>query len=116
MDLAERTCIPCRGGVPPMTPQQIAELLPHLQGWTVVDNHHLVKSYRFPDFASALEFVNRVGALAEEQNHHPDICLSWGKVDISLWTHKINGLSESDFVFAAKVDRIDPSRDRQAAS
>ncbi|MBV8162717.1 MAG: 4a-hydroxytetrahydrobiopterin dehydratase, partial [Candidatus Eremiobacteraeota bacterium] len=69
-------------------------------------NHHLVKNYKFPNFAQALQFVDSVGAIADEQNHHPDIYLAWGKVKIEIWTHKINGLTESDFIFAAKVDEI----------
>jgi 4a-hydroxytetrahydrobiopterin dehydratase len=75
-------------------------------GWDVVDNHHLVKSYKFPNFAQALQFVDRVGAIADKQNHHPDIYLAWGKVKIEIWTHKISGLTESDFIFAAKVDQV----------
>jgi len=77
-----------------------------VDGWDVVDNHHLVKNYKFPNFAQALQFVDSVGAIADEQNHHPDIYLAWGKVKIEIWTHKINGLTESDFIFAAKVDEI----------
>lgn len=106
MSLAEKTCVPCRGGVPPLDAQQANALLGELQDWQLVDNHHLVKHFRFADFRTALEFVDRVGALAEEQKHHPDIYLSWGKVRVEIWTHKINGLTESDFVFAAKTDRI----------
>lgn len=77
-----------------------------LDGWELIDNHHLTKSYRFKDFAEALAFVNRVGTIADEQNHHPDIYLAWGKVKLDIWTHKIDGLTESDFIFAAKVDRV----------
>ena len=110
MRLAEKTCISCHGGIPPLTGEQIADLLPQVQGWEVVDNHHLVKSYRFPNFRQALEFVDRVGSVADEQNHHPDIYLAWGKVTIEIWTHKINGLTESDFIFAAKVDQLPVSR------
>jgi 4a-hydroxytetrahydrobiopterin dehydratase len=106
--LAEKSCVSCHGGVPPLTSEQIAVLLPDVQGWNVVDNHHLVKNYKFRNFTEALGFVNRVGAIADEQNHHPDISLAWGKVKIEIWTHKINGLTESDFIFAAKVDEIQP--------
>ena len=105
MKLAEKTCVSCHGGVPPLTAEQIAGLLPQVEGWEVVDNHHLVKSYKFANFKQALNFVNAVGAIADEQNHHPDIFLAWGKVRIEIWTHKINGLTESDFIFAAKVDQ-----------
>jgi 4a-hydroxytetrahydrobiopterin dehydratase len=104
-NLAERDCVPCKGGVPPLTPAEIAPLLVQLEGWTVVDNHHLEKSYRLRDFAQALDLVNRIGRIAEQQNHHPDIYLAWGRIDVKIWTHKIDGLTESDFVFAAKCDR-----------
>jgi 4a-hydroxytetrahydrobiopterin dehydratase len=104
-DLAERQCLPCRGGTPPLSTERIAQLLDQLAGWTVVEHHHLTKSYDFSDFASALAFVNRVGEVAEHNGHHPDVALSWGKVRLDLWTHKIDGLTESDFVLAAKCDR-----------
>jgi len=103
--LADRQCVPCKGGVPPLTAAQIAPLLAQLEGWNAVDAHHLEKQYKLPNFAVALELVNRIGAIAEEQNHHPDIYLAWGRVRVTIWTHKINGLTESDFVFAAKCDR-----------
>ncbi|MFI5394321.1 MAG: 4a-hydroxytetrahydrobiopterin dehydratase [Candidatus Binatia bacterium] len=102
--LAERTCVPCRGGVPPLTPEQVAPLLAQLEGWRVVENHCLEKRYDLDDFARALDLVNRIGAIAEEQGHHPDIFLAWGRVEVSIWTHKINGLTESDFILAAKCD------------
>ena len=105
-DLAERECVPCRGGVPPMKGKEIEELLHQLEGWQVVDEHHLQKVYRFKDFRESLEFVNRVGNLAEQQGHHPDVCFGWGKADVTIWTHKIDGLSESDFVLAAKIDKL----------
>jgi 4a-hydroxytetrahydrobiopterin dehydratase len=83
-------------------------LLAQIDGWEVVGNHHLEKTYRFPDFASALAFVNRAGAIAEEQGHHPDLTLSWGRVQMQIWTHKIDGLTESDFILAAKCDAVGP--------
>lgn len=104
--LAEKTCIPCRGGVPPLTAQEIRPLQTQVKDWTVVNNHHLERQFKFPDFKTALNFVDRVGALAEEQGHHPDISLAWGKVGITIWTHKIDGLTESDFILAAKIDKI----------
>lgn len=103
--LAQKDCVPCKGGVPPLSRDQIAPLLNQLSGWNVERDHHLAKTYKFPDFVKALEFVNRVGKLAEQQNHHPDIYLAWGKVRLEIWTHKIDGLTESDFVFAAKTDQ-----------
>ena len=105
-DLADRECVPCRGGIPPLSADEIRPLLEQLAGWQVVDDHHLTKSWEFDDFATALAFVNRVGDVAETNGHHPDIFLSWGKVRIELWTHKIDGLSESDFILAAKCDLV----------
>jgi 4a-hydroxytetrahydrobiopterin dehydratase len=105
-DLATKECVPCKGGVPPLAGKELDDLSRQLGGgWQVVDSHHLEKEYRFPNFVDALAFVNRVGALAEEQGHHPDIYLAWGKAKLTLWTHKIDGLTESDFVFAAKADK-----------
>ena len=105
-DLADRECIPCKGGVPPLELDRIHELLAQLDGWRAEGAHHLEKQYSFSDFAAALEFVNRVGVVAEEQNHHPDIWFTWGKARIEIRTHKIDGLTESDFVLAAKIDRL----------
>jgi 4a-hydroxytetrahydrobiopterin dehydratase len=104
-DLASRHCIPCRGGVPPLDRPAAERLLAQLDGWELVDGHHLRKRYSFPDFAQALGFVVRLGAVAEREGHHPDVHLSWGQVVIEIWTHKIDGLTESDFVLAAKADR-----------
>jgi 4a-hydroxytetrahydrobiopterin dehydratase len=105
--LSEKDCIPCKGGVPPLKGAALDELSAQLgRDWKVVDGHHLEKEFKFKDFKQALEFTNRVGALAETQNHHPDILLTYGKVGITLWTHKIDGLTESDFVFAAKVEAM----------
>ena len=105
--LASLQCIPCKGGVPPLRGEDIKKLLDELgAGWTVVADHHLEKEYAFDDFRQALGFTNRVGELAEEQGHHPDVYLAWGKVKLTLWTHKIDGLTESDFVFAAKADEL----------
>ncbi len=104
-DLAAKQCVPCRGGVPPLKGEPLLALEKQVSDWKVVDEHHLLKTYAFPDFAKALAFVNRVGEIAEEQGHHPDIYLAWGRVDIKTWTHKIDGLTESDFILAAKIDR-----------
>ncbi len=106
-DLAARQCIPCRGGVPPLEGVELEKLHSELGGgWSLIESHHLEKLYRFDDFRQALEFTNKVGELAEEQDHHPDIHLAWGRVKVTIWTHKIDGLTESDFVFAAKVDAL----------
>jgi len=105
-DLASKTCVPCRGGVPPLAGDELREYQRQVPEWDVQNGHHLHRSYTFPDFRSALTFVNRVGELAEEQGHHPDIFLTWGKVEIKIWTHKIDGLTESDFILAAKIERL----------
>lgn len=105
-DLASKTCVPCRGGMPPLKGEELASLLKQVAGWSVVEEHHIAKTFKFPDFRKALDFTNRVGELAEDQGHHPDIYLAWGKVGITTWTHKINGLTESDFILAAKIDRL----------
>ena len=105
-ELAERQCIPCRGGVPPLQGDELKALSAQLPGWEVINEHHLQKTCKFKDFREALDFVNRVGELAEAQGHHPDICFGWGKAEISIWTHKIDGLTESDFVLAAKIDKL----------
>ncbi|MFC1684708.1 4a-hydroxytetrahydrobiopterin dehydratase [Pseudomonadota bacterium] len=105
-DLATKECIPCKGGIPPLSGGELDSLLEQLgNGWRIIEGHHLEKGFRFPDFKQALEFTNAVGEIAEQQGHHPDIHLAWGKVTLQVWTHKIDGLVESDFVFAAKADR-----------
>jgi len=106
MSLAQKHCVPCRGGVPPLKGPELENLKRQVSGWDVVNEHHLAKTYNFPDFQTALEFVNRAGAIAEQEGHHPDLYLSWGKVGVEIWTHKIDGLTESDFVMAAKIDEI----------
>ena len=107
-ELASQECIPCKGGVPPLAGDELQALHAKLdRGWRVVDGHHLEKEYSFDDFRGALDFTVKVGELAEQQNHHPDIFLAWGCVKVTIWTHKIDGLTESDFVFAAKADALD---------
>ncbi len=105
-DLATKTCVPCRGGVPPLKGEELASLQKQVDGWNAIEEHHITKAFKFPDFREALAFANRVGELAEEQGHHPDILLAWGKVEITTWTHKISGLTESDFILAAKIDKL----------
>jgi 4a-hydroxytetrahydrobiopterin dehydratase len=105
--LAEKQCVPCKGGVPPLRGQELVRLASELGGgWQVVEERQLEKEYRFKDFREALGFTNKIGELAEAQGHHPDIYLAWGKVKLTIWTHKINGLTESDFVLAAKADSL----------
>jgi 4a-hydroxytetrahydrobiopterin dehydratase len=105
-ELADRQCVPCRGGVPPLAGDEITKLQSRLDGWEVVDEHHLRKEHKFKDFKEAQAFVNRAGDVAEQQGHHPDICYGWGHAEITIWTHKIDGLTESDFILAAKIDAL----------
>jgi 4a-hydroxytetrahydrobiopterin dehydratase len=106
MNLAAKQCVPCKGGVPPLKGEELERLRAETPSWNVIADHHLQKTFPFPDFRSALEFVNRVGSLAEEQGHHPDLFLAWGRVEVKIWTHKIDGLAESDFILAAKIDQL----------
>jgi 4a-hydroxytetrahydrobiopterin dehydratase len=104
--LASKTCVPCRGGGSPLKGKELEALHQQVPQWKVVHEHHITRAFAFPDFKQALDFVNRVGAVAEGQGHHPDILLAWGKAEITLWTHKIDGLTESDFIMAAKIDGL----------
>lgn len=110
--LADQRCVPCLGGTPPLTPAQVAPLLAQLEGWTVDNNKKLEKSYKFKNFVQAVEFVNAVTQVAEQEGHHPDLYVRWGEVRVYLWTHKIDGLTESDFFMAAKIDRVYTNRQR----
>ena len=105
-DLVQKKCAPCHGGVAPLKGTSLEALHRQVPGWQVIDDHHLQRLFRFPDFASALAFVNRVGAVAEQEQHHPDISLGWGRAEITTYTHSIGGLSENDFILAAKIDRV----------
>jgi len=105
-ELASKDCVPCRGGVPALKGEEVTKLQSQLQGWEVVNEHHLRKEYTFKDFKEAQVFVNAVGDLAETQWHHPDICFGWGRAEVTIWTHKIDGLTESDFILAAKIDLV----------
>ena len=107
MGLADNQCVPCRGGVPPLEPAKVQELLGQLDsGWSLNAEGHIERMYEFKNFAEALDFVNKVGAIAEDEGHHPDLYLAWGKCKVEIWTHKIKGLTESDFYLAAKADRV----------
>jgi len=105
-DLASRNCVPCKGNIPALKGSELHALSHQLPNWEVIDEHHIHRVFKFPDFQQALAFVNRVGAVAEQQGHHPDILLTWGKVEITLWTHSVSGLTESDFILAAKIDQL----------
>jgi len=106
-DLANKKCVPCQGGVPALEVEKVVEYQMQLGGsWTIVNGHHLEKEFTFDNFVDALDFTNKLGAIAEEEGHHPDILLSYGKVAVTIWTHKIDELTESDFILAAKCDEI----------
>ncbi len=102
--LATMKCLPCRGGVPPLTAEEIAPLAAQVSGWEIVNVHHLHKLVPTADFAESLAIANRIGALAEKAGHHPDLLVAWGRVGIDIFTHKIDGLTMSDFILAAKID------------
>lgn len=107
-DLTNRHCTPCRGGVPPLKGAELQKWLAELGGdWQTVDEHHLTRAFVFPDFRRALAFTNRIGEVAEQMGHHPDIELGWGRVGVRIYTHKIDGLADADFILAAKIDRLD---------
>ena len=113
-NLADNKCIPCRGGTPPLTHEEIQPLVGQLDGWQVEDDKKLMKSFKVKNWVEAVDFVNRITPVAEAENHHPDLYVRWGEVRAHLWTHKIDGLTESDFYFAAKCDRA-YAQDRAAA-
>ncbi|MCL5098886.1 MAG: 4a-hydroxytetrahydrobiopterin dehydratase [Candidatus Omnitrophica bacterium] len=106
-ELAKKQCVPCQGGTPPMKGAKLEELHRQLnKDWRVINEHHLERTFIFKDFREALAFTNRVGELAEAVGHHPDLYLAWGKVKVTVWTHKIDGLTDTDFIFAARVDEL----------
>ncbi len=106
LEFSKKKCVPCSKNTPPLKGKELKSFFTQLQGWKLIDEHLIEKEYLFKDFKEALAFTNKVGTLAEQEGHHPDILLSWGKVKIELWTHKINGLSENDFIMAAKCDAL----------
>jgi 4a-hydroxytetrahydrobiopterin dehydratase len=105
-DLARKKCVPCSGGTPRMTAEEVREYHPQVPDWEVILNHHLRRVFSFDDFAGALRFVNRIAEVAEEEGHHPNISFTWGRVEVEIWTHKIDGLAEADFILAAKIDQL----------
>jgi 4a-hydroxytetrahydrobiopterin dehydratase len=113
MDFTKKRCVPCEGGIPAKTPAEVDEALRSLDGWDARDEKKLIhKHYRFKDFVEAMRFVNALAALAEAEGHHPDFSVHWNAVDVTLWTHAIGGLSENDFIVAAKLDTLPEARPR----
>ena len=107
LSLHEKKCVPCEGGIPPLNSTDIESLISQLDDcWEVVEQHHLQRTWSFEDFATALQFVNQAGNLCEQEFHHADFELGWGRVKVIIWTHKIDGLTESDFVLASKIDHL----------
>ncbi len=108
-ELRQSSCVPCRGGVPPLTKGEAAKLLPQTPGWRIVERDgiaRITREFTFKDFREALAFANGVGEIAEREQHHPDIHVSWGKVVVETWTHKIKGLHTNDFILATKIDGL----------
>ncbi len=106
-DFSEKNCIPCKGGIPSLKGECLSVLMKEINDdWNLVEDHHLEREFKFPNFKEAWDYLNRVSEMSEEQDHHPDLELSWGRVKVTIWTHKIDGLTESDFVFAAKCDSL----------
>ena len=109
-DLANKKCVPCEGNIPPFKIEEIHKYLKKVDGWEVLedklDGFHLIKSFKFKNFAESQNFINKVGEIAEKEGHHPDIWFGWGYAKIKIFTHTIKGLAESDFVLAAKIDQI----------
>ena len=107
--LAQSTCVPCQGGVEPLRGDALRNLAAQIHSdWKIIDDQRIERLFRFPNFQTAMDFAVQVGRLAEEQNHHPDLAVGWGRVTVKLWTHKINGLHQNDFILAAKIDALGP--------
>lgn len=105
--LAQETCKPCQGQTDALKGDELSKLADQIEGWDVVEEHHIQKHFEFDDFNDALTFVNRVGEVAEQQGHHPNICFTYGEADIKIFTHAVDGLSRADFVLAAKIDELE---------
>jgi 4a-hydroxytetrahydrobiopterin dehydratase len=106
MSLAKRTCKPCKGNIPALTRQEFEPLLAEIDNWQVKDDKLLTKTYRLKNFVQSLDLANKIGAISEEQGHHPDLLIRYGELKVDIWTHKINGLTEADFILAAKIDAL----------
>jgi 4a-hydroxytetrahydrobiopterin dehydratase len=109
MNLLNKKCVSCEGGVPPMSPEEIKKYSKEVPAWVVFSDHKKIsREFKFKDFKEAMKFVNKVAEIAESEGHHPDIHIFYNRVNIELWTHAVNGLSENDFILAAKIDAINP--------
>ena len=106
MSLAQQKCVPCEGGTPPLTAAEVEPFLAQVEGWEVVDGKKLARGFRFKNFVEAVDFVNAITPVAEAEGHHPDLTVGWGRVGVELTTHAIGGLSQNDFIMAAKVDQL----------
>lgn len=104
--LAQKHCVPCKGGTPALKGEALKPFAAQVPQWNVLNEHELTRAFKFPDFVTALDFVNRIGKVAEAEGHHPDIELGWGRVGVKIYTHKVDGLTESDFILAAKIDAL----------
>lgn len=105
MSLLQKKCIPCEAGVPPLDEKKVNEFLKEVPSWILKDGH-LYKKFKFKDFKEAMKFINSVAGIAEQEGHHPDFCVHYNKVEVEIWTHTISGLSENDFILAAKIDKV----------
>jgi 4a-hydroxytetrahydrobiopterin dehydratase len=107
MQLSEKRCVVCGSGVPKLDHSQVQTMLEQLNGWSIVDSGKLIKSFSFSDFMSPMDLANKIAAIAEQENHHPDLVIRWGSLTVTIWTHAAGGLTENDFILAAKIDKLD---------
>ncbi len=105
MGLVEKRCLPCKGGMPVLTAAECEPLLKELDGWKIDDDHKLVRSFQFDNFVKPMRLARRIAEIAEQEQHHPDLLVRWGELKVELWTHKVDGLTENDFILAAKIDQ-----------
>ncbi|OGY99319.1 MAG: hypothetical protein A2945_05130 [Candidatus Liptonbacteria bacterium RIFCSPLOWO2_01_FULL_52_25] len=106
MDLTQKHCVPCEGGTPPLSAKEVEKYHTSVPDWKVLDSRKITKEFKFKDFKGAMVFVNKIAEIAEAEGHHPDLIISYNRVRIELWTHAVAGLSENDFILAAKIDAL----------
>jgi 4a-hydroxytetrahydrobiopterin dehydratase len=104
-ELAKKTCVACHGGMPTTPAEEIPGLLAQLEGWRVEGGKKLVKTFKWKDWLDTIRFVDRIGDVAEREDHHPNLYVAWGRVDVTIWTHAVDALTENDFILAAKIDQ-----------